>query len=476
MSYTLSQFFQDISKGQYEVLSIDLQLNGFKIAALQQELQRNNSKTRPLSDEELEKLVDAELSKFLKKNWTRFNIMIVSYLQYCRDVNPWSIWESCDLIFLFYQNLNNCLLNDSYQIDPLVPLFKELTEYVIPIAMMLDDNYMTIGTRKFQFLSFTSSIISKLFNSIKPSRTHEGNSQDGNNVALPEKQRILLYLVNKLNNIYFRIGSPQLCSNIFNNFKPKCSVSKFSEYPIKERIEYRYLLGRYYLLNNRITNAFLQLNNAFNQLSALANLMELHQSPQIKRNFVRILKYLIPAGLMIGKLPRFWLVSNIDRDLSDKYYQLAQLVRAGNISGLNMWLKQHERVLCKNHLLLTLLEKLPMLTYRYLVKIIMQEIVIPQHTGKLPYSVIESAMRISIGDTAGQTDTIDIYSSINSPQNVENVLVTLINLGFLRGNCFPLLKICVVKKTPVINEILPSIQDRVITSFALNVDDSWLDD
>lgn len=476
MNYTLSQFFQDISKLQYEVLSIDLQLNGFKIAALQQELQSNNNKARPLSDEELEKLVDTELSKILKKNWTRFNIMIVSYLQYCRDVNPWSIWESCDLIFLFYQNLNNCLLNDSYQIDPLVPLFKELTEYVIPIAMMLDDNYMTIGTRKFQFLSFTSSILSKLFNSIKPSRTHEGNSQDGNNVALPEKQLILLYLVNKLNNIYFRIGSPQLCSNIFNNFKPKCSVSKFSEYPIRERIEYRYLLGRYYLLNNRITNAFLQLNNAFNQLSVLANLMELHQSPQIKRNFVRILKYLIPAGLMIGKLPRFWLVSNIDRDLSDEYYQLAQHVRAGNISGLNMWLKQHERVLCKHHLLLTLLEKLPMLTYRYLVKIIIQEIVIPQHTGKLPYSAIESAMRISIGDTAGQTETIDIYSSINSPQNVENVLVTLINLGFLRGNCFPLLKICVVKKTPVINEILPSIQDRVITSFALNADDSWLDD
>lgn len=475
--YSLKQFCHDLANGNYAVLSIDLEKNGSRIAALQQEMHKSNNKS-PMPHKAIEKLVEDQSFKFKGKSWSRFNIMVISFLQFCRDINPWSIWDSCDLIFQMYQDFNNCLINDSYPLDPLVPVFQEMTEYVIPIASTLDSNYLSIGTKKYQFLSFSSSVISKLFNSIKSSRVNdEYASQSGSIPEFPEKQKILLYLVNKLNNIYFQIDSPQLCFNVFKNFKPKSMITRFSDYPIKEQIEYRYLLGRYYLLNDRVTNAFSQLNNAYTLLTRLCEKANLFGFPQVRRNLVRILRYLIPTGLIMGKLPKFDMIRMLDPSLAQDYYIVAKNLRAGNIREMNTWLKTHEREMCERHLLLVLIEKLPMICYRNLIRTIIKECIIPQNTGKLPYTLVGTALRISIGDCDGSLNSsINIYTGIHRAKNVENVLVTLINLGFLRGNCFPQLRICVIKKTAVVADILPSIQDRIVNSFTLNEDDSWLDD
>lgn len=469
MDYSLQQLFQDVRNGNYSVLSANLSQNGLRIAALQRELHANG---QLVDDKTLEVSIESQKFLFSGKSWTRFTMMLVSFLQYCRDVNPWSTWESCDLIFKFYQDVSNCLLNDNYSTDPLVPLFIEMTEYVIPISTELDANYEALKTSRFQFLAHTSSIISKVFNSVKPVRSSDDDESDGHSTSLPEKQRILLYLVNKLVNLYFRIESPQLCSNIFKNFKPKSMASSFKTYPIRQQIEYRYLLGRYYLLNHRVTNAFVQLNTAFNQL--LSTKPSVEESPQVRRNLARILRYLVPAGLIMGKIPRFDSVSRIDHQLAETYLSLYQCVRSGNVGALNQWLKINERQLCHYHLLLLLLEKLPIICYRNLVKTVLLHSVVPQGTGKLPYATLKAAMQLSIGFPSNSK--IDIYSSIHSAANVENVLVTLINLGFLRGNCFPKLSLCVVKKTQVIGEILPPVKDRILAAFPLNPEDSWLDD
>ena len=481
VSYSLKQLFRDLSNGSFNCLSLNLETNGHRIAALQMELHGNND-SNLLDDKAIETLVDSQSFRFHgKKDWTRFNIMVASYLQYCRDVNPWSISESYDVIFIFYSNLINCLLNDSYSIDAMDSVSQENTEYVIPIAIKLDNNYMMLGTRKNQFLSHTSSIISKLFNSIKPSRSLDGETIQASPRfdQLPEKQRILLYLVNKLNNIYFRIRSPQLCSNIFKNFRPKSMVSKFSDYPVKEQIEYRYLLGRYYLLNNKVIDAFAQLNVAFRMLSIVGETLSLSLdgTPQLKRNLLRILKYLVPAGLIIGKLPRFWIIDSIDRELADMYSVVARHVRSGNIKGLNLWLQTHETRLREDHLLLILLEKLPMLTYRYLIRAVVQQWTIPQNTSRIPYQIVEQTLRLSIradASTVSHTKPT-IYNNIHTPDSAENILVTLINLNFLRSNCFPLLKTCVIKKTRDIGEVFPSIDEKIVSMFPLNSEDTWID-
>ncbi len=469
--YSLLQFFNDIQNKKFGLLRLDLSKNGSIIASLQAQI-HNNPKNK--DSKALEELVESQ--NFYSGKWTRFNIMITSFLKLCRDTDPWSTWRSCDVIFQFYIDLNNCLLNDTYPVDDLVNIYVENTEYIIPLAQTLDNNYKILQTRKFQFLGHVSSVISRAFNSIKPHNI--GNDPNIASQPLPGKQRVLLYLVNQLNNIYFTIQSPQLCSNIFRNFKPKSSIDKFSQFSLKEQIEYRYLLGRYYLLNHRITNAFVQLNTAFNMLLKVFKMTGTIADPRSIRNLKRILRFLIPVGLIMGKLPNFNLVRNIDvqDEFTSSYITLIKSIRSGNLFEMNKWLQLHEKELRQRHLLLILLEKLPVVTYRYLLRRVIQTWSIEQQSNRLPYDVFEMSLKRSIRDSDTSRDQpVDIFNGIHKSCNAENVLVTLICLGYLRGNCFPLLKLCVFQRTINVNDILPPIEGKMLTMFPLNSDDSWLD-
>lgn len=466
MDYNVRSFFQEIKNQQYDILLADLQNNGHRIASLQNHLLAMDNK-------KIENLVEQQ--NFYKGKWTRFNIMLTSFLIFCRDVDPWSKWDSCDVIFQFYTNLNNCLLNDTYPVDDLVNIYQFNTEYIIPLAHELDSQYTILDTKKHQFLSHVSSIISRLFNSIKSQSNEDTMINQWQN--LPEKQKILLYLVNKLINIYFTIESPQLCSNIFRNFKPKCTIANFNLFPMGQQIEYRYLLGKYYFMNARITNAFVQLNTSFTMTLKVSQLMNQNGNPVFTRNLRRILRYLIPMGLIIGKLPNMNLVQQIDPSLGPKYIPLIKIVRDGNILGLNQWLEQHEAELKSRHLLLVLLEKLSIVTYRYLIRTVIQEYSIKQNSNRLPYDVLQRCIDLSVGhaNTPDENTEITIYNGIHNGVDAENLLITLINLGYLRGNCFPLLKLSVFQRTTNVDDILPPMEGKLLTMFPLNDEDSWLD-
>lgn len=487
LQYTLNDFFNDISNKRFNVLRLDLNKNGHVVAALQSQLRTNvegDDDSFYYDDRQLDDMVES--NNFYSGKWRRFNIMIASLLKYCQDIDPWSSWNSCDVIFQFYSDLNNCILNDTYPVDELIDIFIENTEYIIPLAEYLDANYRYLQVKRFQFLSYTSSIISKTFNSIKSQHIVSNVTSQDQNIRtdqlaqvqkLSKKQTILLYLVNKLNNIYFKIHSPQLCSNIFRNFKPKSSVKSFTEYPVWQQIEYRYLLGRFYLLNNRVSNSFVQLNKSFTLLFESYRIMGVIDHPISKRNLQRILRYLVPVGLIMGKLPNLSLVSKIMTDELN-YGQLIEYVRSGNICKMNQWIKSNEIILRKRHLLLILLEKLSIITYRYLLRRVIKIWSIEQQLNRLPYEVFERCLKLSINDsneTGDSTTTTTIFNGIHRSENVENILVTLINLGYLRGNCFPLLRLCVFQRTRNINDILPPIENTMLTMFPLNSEDSWLD-
>ena len=231
-------------------------------------------------------------------------------------------------------------------------------------------------------------------------------------------------------------------------------------------------------MNNRITNAFVQLNTAFNTLLKVFEITGTINDPRSIRNLKRILRFLIPVGLIMGKLPNFNLVKNIDTEdeFTSSYILLIKAIRSGNIYSMNKWLQLHETELRQRHLLLILLEKLPVVTYRYLLKRVIQIWSIEQQSNRLPYNIFEMSLRKSINDTeTSMGQSTDIFNGIHKSCNAENVLVTLINLGYLRGNCFPLLKLCVFQRTTNINDILPSIEGKMLTMFPLNNDDAWLD-
>ncbi|GMM57982.1 Thp1 protein [Maudiozyma humilis] len=463
MNYTLESLASDLQAQNYAVLSPDLAANGTLIAALQNSMASRHGGT---DDKALGAFVDSQ--NFHGGRWTRFNIMVTSFLKLARDVNPWSAWDSCDVVFGFYADLSNCLLDDSYPCEPLVPLFLATTEHIIPLAVALDAHHAQLGLKRHQFLSHTSMVISKLFNSIKANS--ENRIDDF--ARLPQKQQILLYLVNRLNNIYFRMDAPQLCSNIFKNFRPKCSIPRFSLFPLRQQIEYRYLLGRYYLLNARISNAFVQLNDAFRSLIAVAKTSG--SSPTLLRNVRRVLQFLVPTGILMGKMPRLSVVAEFDADLANVYSTLQQSIRAGNIQGINGWLRQHQQRLLEKNLLLVLLEKLPMVAYQHLVRRLVRDWSLANGVNRLPYDLVARALHTSIGSD-DNSSTIDIFTGIHPGASAENVLVTLINLGYLRANCFPALRLCVFKKTGNLADILPPIAERIVGMFPLNSDDAWLD-
>ncbi|KAM3164510.1 PCI domain-containing protein [Lachancea thermotolerans] len=456
---SLKQFFDEVSKGDLSLLNVILEQNGTLIARLQLVLQKYDS------DEDIEALVEKQ--KLHGGSWTRFNILMTSFLKLCRDLNPWSLWESSDLIYTYYQDLTNCLLNDSFPVDNLVTLFQTTTEYIVPLSRQLDANYLALGTRQHQFLAHVSSIITKLFNSIKPRFEEPAVSFE----SLPRKQQILLYTANKLNNIYMRIDSSSSCANIFKNVKPKSAIQHFSQFPLREQVEYRYLLGRYYLLNHRVSNAFHQLNSAFGMLITTYRSKEC--PPAVQRNLQRILKYLLPAGILFGKMPSIQFCAQLSQNLASSYQQLATAVKTGNFASFHNWLNENEAVLRRQNLLILLLEKVPLLIYRNLVRRVVIDFCFPQTLNKISYEILEHALAMSLGNPPLSKP---IYTAINVPEDIPNVLETLVNLTLLKANCFPLSKQCVFPKTQNINDIFPEVNRRLVALYPLNAEDAWLDD
>ncbi|SCU91554.1 LAFA_0F04456g1_1 [Lachancea sp. 'fantastica'] len=457
----VAQFLSSIESGDLGCLNINLNQNGRLVAELQAELLNG------LSDKDIEAFV--ENRRFEGGKWTRFNMLIVSFMRYCKDVNPWSLWESSDLIFNYYQDLTNCILNDNFPVDPLVTIFQSTTEYVIPLARELDSKYREIDTREHQFLTHISSVVTKLFNSIKPRYEKPTVRFE----ELPQKQQILLYTANKLNNIYMQIGSPASCANIFKNVKPKSAIESFSQYPVHEQIEYRYLLGRYYMLNHRVSNAFHQLNSAYSLLvKYTANTAA---DPSVQRNKQRILRFLLPVGILFGKTPmnlEHQFLHGSGSESTHKYLELSHIVKSGCLRRFHVWMAQHEDELRRQKLLLLLLEKCPLLIYRSLFRRVIVDFCFSNDSNKISYAFLEIALRISLGSPQGLKP---IYTMVHVPENVPNALESLVNIGLMKANCFPLSKQCVFPKAKKIDFIFPSVNEKLVAFFPFNGDDVWLD-
>ncbi|CAH00324.1 Thp1p [Kluyveromyces lactis] len=452
----MDHFFGALKAGDFSVLDINIERNGQLILELQQFLRSNDSI-------DLETLINSH--SLYENRWTRFNNLVSSFLGYCKELNPYSLWESSFSVFQYYQDLNTCLTNETtmYPIDSLVPLFTATTELVIPMAIRLDANHKIIGTRQHQFLTHIASIISKLFNSIKARVDDDKVEFD----HLSGKQKVLLYISNKLNMIYFKINSPSSCANIFKNLKPKSNIYSFNQYPLTERIQYRYYLGRYYLLNHRMVNAFHQLNQCYELLATLPD------SIAKQNNRRRLLKFLVPCGIIISKLPDFNKLSQWDPILAQKYTALVIAVKNGNLNRVNFWLYENESWLKSSKLLIVLLEKLPIITFRSLLRSIFLYYCIPRNSNKLPYSVIRPILAKSIGLYPPEMPSI--YKDNYTAESLENILVTLSIQQLWKGNVFPSLQVCVTMKTNDISVIFPNINEKIVSRFSLNQEDSWLD-
>ena len=114
--------------------------------------------------------------------------------------------------------------------------------------------------------------------------------------------------------------------------------------------------------------------------------------------------------------------------------------------------------------MLLLLEKLPIVVFRFLIKRLLTNVIDVEQGNRIPYSLVLRGLQYSVRIEASDADPVTIYNGIHHPDTVEsaeNVLVTLINLGFLRANCFPQMKLCVFQKNTPVKEVMPRVDQRI---------------
>jgi hypothetical protein len=325
--YTLQTFFNDLdnildnnrpNRSFTELFSLNfIKYDTFRIASLQNSLQEYDSKT-------LSELI--ENNKSLKKvSWPVFENFILKYLICIRDFDPWSSINSIDLFISVFE-FESLLFNPKSNLHDkltrlLVPVFYETMPLIISFSELTDVMSMKIHNRVFDYprLTHISSVLLKALNNIRS--TSELNTE-----LNLDKINLLIQISINLCEVYYKIGSPVLCSNVFSNINILNLNRKF----IKKSsfIEFRFIMGKYYAHQSNFSISYHHLNECFKSL-------KLNSCPL--STITTILKYLIPVGLIVGK------VANIQQLKSKFFGQNAMVNENSNeLNTLNTLLNLYE--------------------------------------------------------------------------------------------------------------------------------------
>ena len=240
-----------------------------------------------LQDKYLNDLIDGK--HFYKDEWLAFNEVVISFIRLSNQLNPWSSLESFDLYTTYINDLsvafNNA--NRGYLITYLV---KNTIRFVMPIATKLDYQLYYKENCMKPRLAYLASILLKIFNNIRSQLS--GDASD-TTIKVSSKSSIILYIGIKLCQTYFKLSNPLLCRNIFSNMNNANLV--MGKYDMNEQIQYRFYLGRFYFLKNQLVDAYTHLLWCLQRCPAVTD----------SSNITRILQYLIPISIAIGKRPNF---------------------------------------------------------------------------------------------------------------------------------------------------------------------------
>jgi len=145
----------------------------------------------------------------------------------------------------------------------------------------------------------------------------------------------------------------QIFTNISTNSPPP------SLYPASQRVTFLYYLGRFHFSNNHFVWAARCLEEAYIQTP-----------PAFVSHRTSILTYLIPANMLLGRLPSQTLLSRPEamHVLTPVFVPIAQAVRSGNFVLFQHTLAAHQAWLLDKALLLTLTYRLRPLLWRALAR------------------------------------------------------------------------------------------------------------
>ena len=156
------------------------------------------------------------------------------------------------------------------------------------------------------------------------------------------------------------------------------------QFPIAQKVTYKFYEGRLAVFDEHYEEA----------QEALAYALT-HCHSGSKKNIALILKYLVPVGLLLGRLPSPNLVREYSGVLSP-YLPIANAVRTGNVGAFYEAMDAQRNRLVKDGTLL-LLEKLQASVYRRLLRrvYIVHAQMEPAKAAQIPLAMYEQALRVA---------------------------------------------------------------------------------
>uniref|UniRef100_A0A4W3J0D2 PCI domain-containing protein 2 n=1 Tax=Callorhinchus milii TaxID=7868 RepID=A0A4W3J0D2_CALMI len=208
----------------------------------------------------------------------------------------------------------------------------------------------------------------------------------------------MLFLINQLFKIYFKINKLHLCKPLIRAID---SSNLKDEYSMAQRVTYKYYVGRKAMFDSDFKQAEEYLSFAFEHC---------HRSSQ--KNKRMILIYLLPVKMLLGQMPTVQLLRKYDLL---QFSDVTKAVSEGNLLLLNEALTKHEIFFIRCGIFL-ILEKLKIITYRNLFK----KVYLLLKTHQLPLDAFLVALKFM------QVEDVDI-------DEVQCILANLIYVGQIKG-------------------------------------------
>lgn len=208
----------------------------------------------------------------------------------------------------------------------------------------------------------------------------------------------MLFLINQLFKIYFKINKLHLCKPLIRAID---SSNLKDDYSMAQRVTYKYYVGRKAMFDSDFKLAEEYLSFAFHHC---------HRSCQ--RNKRLVLIYLLPVKMLLGHMPTHQLLRKYDLL---QFADVRKAVSEGNLLLLNEALAKHETFFIRCGIFL-ILEKLKVITYRNLFKKVYQLL----KTHQLPLDAFLVSLKMM------QVEEVDI-------DEVQCILANLIFMGHIKG-------------------------------------------
>ncbi|XP_078513805.1 PCI domain-containing protein 2 [Lissotriton helveticus] len=208
----------------------------------------------------------------------------------------------------------------------------------------------------------------------------------------------MLFLVNQLFKIYFKINKLHLCKPLIRAID---SSNLKDEYTMAQRLTFKYYVGRKAMFDSDFTQAEEYLTFAFEHC---------HRSCQ--KNKRMILIYLLPVKMLLGHMPTIQLLKKYDLM---QFSEVTKAVSEGNVLLLNDALTKHETFFIRCGIFL-ILEKLKIITYRNLFK----KVYLILKTHQLSLDAFLLALKFM------QVEDVDI-------DEVQCIIANLIYMGHMKG-------------------------------------------